>query len=117
MKVVIIGGGKIAYYLFKTLQASKHKFVVLEERRELCEKIATELEVDVYNGDGTNIPMLEQAGAADADFLVAITGKDEKNLIACEIGKKKFRVRQTIAKVNNPKNIEMFYKLGVDKTV
>ena len=117
MKIIIIGGGKLAYYLVKTLQPGKHDIVVLEEKKELCEKIATDLEVDVFNGDGTNISMLSQAGCQDADFLVAITGKDENNLIACEIAKKKFRVKQTIAKVNNPKNIEMFYKLGVDKPV
>ncbi|MHB8961667.1 MAG: potassium channel family protein [Saccharofermentanales bacterium] len=117
MKIVIVGGGKLAYYLVKTLQPSKHKIVVIEQRKDLCEKIATELEVEVYNGDGTNISMLEQAGCMNADFMIAITGKDENNLIACEIGKKKFKIRQTVAKVNNPKNIDMFYRLGVDKPV
>ncbi len=117
MKVIIIGGSKLSYYLVKTLQAARHEVVVLESRKELCEKLANELEVDVFFGDGTNIVMLEQAGARNADFMVAITGKDENNLIACEIGKKKFNIKQTIAKVNNPKNIEMFYKLGIDKPV
>ncbi|MHB1453196.1 MAG: potassium channel family protein [Saccharofermentanales bacterium] len=117
MKIIIVGGGKLAYYLVKTLQPSRHKIVVIEQRKDLCEKIATELEVEVYNGDGTNISMLEQAGCMNADFMIAITGKDENNLIACEIGKKKFMIRQTVAKVNNPKNIDMFYRLGVDKPV
>lgn len=117
MKIIILGGGKLAYYLVKTLQPGKHSIVVLEQQKELCEKMANELEVDVFHGDGTNIAMLERAGAQDADFMVAITGKDENNLIACEIAKKKFNVKQTISKVNNPKNIDMFYKLGVDKPV
>ncbi len=117
MKIIIIGGGKLAYYLVKTLQPSRHQIIVVELRKELCEKIATELEVDVFNGDGTSITMLEQAGCLDADFMITLTGKDENNLIACEIGKKKFGVKQTIAKVNNPKNIDMFYRLGVDKPV
>ena len=117
MNIIIIGGGKLAYYLVKTLQPSKHRIVVVEQRKDLCEMIATELEVEVFNGDGTNIAMLEQAGCLNADFMIAITGKDENNLIACEIGKKKFKVKQTVAKVNNPKNIDMFYRLGVDKPV
>lgn len=117
MRIVIIGGGKVAYYLIKTLQRNKHDITLIELRKDVCEKIATDFEVDVYNGDGTNINTLEDANCQDADFLIAVTGKDENNLIACEIGKKRFNVKQTVAKVNNPKNIEMFVKLGVDKPV
>ncbi len=117
MRIIIIGGGKVAYYLVKTLQPGKHDITLIEMRKEICEKIATDFEVDVYNGDGTSIDMLEQANCQDADFLIAVTGKDENNLIACEIAKKKFNVKQTVSKVNNPKNIEMFIRLGVDKPV
>lgn len=107
----------MAYYLVKTLQPGKHNITLIEMRKDICEKIATDFEVEVYNGDGTNIDMLEQANCQDADYLIAVTGKDENNLIACEIAKKKFNVKQTVAKVNNPKNIEMFIRLGVDKSV
>ena len=117
MRIVIIGGGKVAYYLIKTLQRNKHEITLIELRKDVCEKIATDFEVDVFNGDGTNIKILEDANCQNADFLIAVTGKDENNLIACEIGKKRFNVKQTVAKVNNPKNIEMFIKLGVDKPV
>jgi trk system potassium uptake protein TrkA len=117
MRVIIVGGGKVAYYLVKTLQPGKHQIALIELRKDICEKIATDYEVDVYNGDGTSISMLEQANCQDADYLVAVTGKDENNLIACEIAKKKFNVKQTVAKVNNPKNIEMFIRLGVDRPV
>lgn len=117
MRIFIIGGGKVAYYLVKTLQPGKHNITLIEMRKDICEKIATDFEVNVYNGDGTNIDILEQANCQNADFLIAVTGKDENNLIACEIAKKKFNVKQTVAKVNNPKNIEMFIRLGVDKPV
>lgn len=115
MRVIIIGGGNISYYLVKTLQPGKHDITIIEMKKDICEKIATDFEVEVYNGDGTNIELLEQANCKDADFFVAVTGRDENNLIACEIAKKKFHVKQTVAKVNNPKNIEMFVRLGVDK--
>lgn len=117
MRIIIVGGGKVAYYLIKTLMPSKHDITLIEKRKDICEKIATDFEVDVFNGDGTTIDMLEQANCQNADFLVAVTGKDENNLIACEIAKKKFNVKQTVSKVNNPKNIEMFDRLGVDKPV
>jgi len=118
MHIIIVGGGKVAYYLVKTLLPSRHDITIIEQRKDVCEKIATDFDtVEVYNGDGTNIELLEQAKCKNADFLVAVTGKDENNLIACEIAKKKYNVKQTVAKVNNPKNIDMFYKLGVDKPV
>jgi len=116
MRIIIVGGGKLAYYLVKTLLPSRHEITIIEQRKDVCEKIATDFdEVQVFNGDGTNISILEKAKCHKADFLVAVTGKDENNLIACEIAKKKFKVNKTVAKVNNPKNIEMFNRLGVDK--
>lgn len=117
MRILIIGGGKLAYYLVKTLQPGQHDITVVERRMEICERIATDFNAEVYNGDGTNIALLEQAGAAQMDILIALTGKDESNLIASEIAKKKFGIRTTVAKVNNPKNIEMFERLGVDRSV
>ena len=118
MRIIIVGGGKLAYYLAKTLIPSRHDITIIEQRKDVCEKVATDFEeVQVYNGDGTNIEILEKAKCEKADFLVAVTGKDENNLIACEIAKKRFKVSQTVAKVNNPKNIEMFHRLGVDKPV
>lgn len=55
--------------------------------------------------------------AEKADTFIAVTGKDEDNLIACQLAKRNFGVRRTIARVNNPKNVEVFQKLGVDLAV
>ncbi len=117
MNILIIGGGRLAYYLIKTLNPMKHAIRLIELRKDYCERIATDFDVDVYNGDGTNMDLLDQAGCGECDFVIAITGKDQVNLVACEIAKRRFGVRQTVAKVNNPKNIDMFVKLGVDRPV
>lgn len=116
MKIVIVGGGKLAYYLIKTLRPYRHDIYCVELQKELSERIATDFDdVSVYNGDGTSIRTLEEIGCRNADFYVAVTGKDENNLIGCEIAKKRFQVKTTVARVNNPKNIEMFNRLGVDR--
>lgn len=117
MNIVIIGGGKVGYYLSKTLLSYRHKIKVIELKRTLCEKIADELNIPVYNGDATKIDILKAAGATNADILIAVTGSDEENLIACELAKNNFQVRKTIARVNNPKNAKVFRKLGVDFAV
>jgi len=116
MKIVIVGGGKLAYYLIKTLKPSRHNITLIEQVIDTSSRIASDFEeVSVYNGDGTNIQVLEEVGCHDADFFVAVTGKDENNLVACEIAKLKFNARVTVARVNNPKNSEIFGRLGIDK--
>ena len=116
MRVYIIGGGKLAYYLIKTLQPFRHEITIVELEKTVCERIATEFDdVRVYNGDGSTIQMLQEVDCGKADFYIAVTGKDENNLIGCQIAKRNFNVKRTVARVNNPKNVEMFHLLGVDR--
>ena len=120
MFLIIIGGGKVGYYLAKTLSELKYKVTVIESNRELCLNIAnttSNIDVNVINGDGTSINYLIDAEIETADALIAVTGRDQDNLIACQIAKNKFNVKKTIARVNNPKNIKIFEKLGVDTVV
>jgi trk system potassium uptake protein len=117
MEIVIIGGGKIGYYLAKTLIPYKHKISVVEVRGSVCERIANELDIPVLNGDGTDLEVLKSVIAENTDAVIAVTGKDEDNLVVCQLAKKAFNVPNTIARVNNPKNIDVFKKLGVDMTV
>jgi len=117
MFIIIVGGGKVGYYLAKTLAQLKYKITVLETNRELCMNIVnatSDLGVNVINGDGTNMNFLKDADIESADALIAVTGRDQDNLIACQIAKKEFNIKKTIARVNNPKNIKIFEKLGVD---
>jgi len=117
MYIIVAGGGKLGYYLVKTLLSYKHKLTVIEPKVELCEKLANELNIPAFNGDATDLDILTQVEAEKADTFIAVTGKDEDNLIACQLAKRNFGVRRTIARVNNPKNVEVFQKLGVDLAV
>jgi trk system potassium uptake protein TrkA len=114
MNIVIIGGGKVGYYLAKTLLSFHHKVSVIELKHNLCQKLADELNLPVFHGDATKIDILKNAETSKADIVIAVTGQDEENLIACQLAKNNFRVRKTIARVNNPKNTNVFLKLGVD---
>ena len=120
MYIIIVGGGKVGYYLTKMLAQLKYKITVLETNRDLCMNIVnatSDLGVNVINGDGTNINFLKDADIESADALIAVTGRDQDNLIVCQIAKKEFNTKKTIARVNNPKNIKIFEKLGVDSAV
>ncbi|CDG37660.1 K+ transport system, NAD-binding component [Acetivibrio thermocellus BC1] len=117
MFIVIAGGGKIGYYLVKTLLPYKHKIAIIESKENVCIKIANELHIPVINGDCTDLEILSEVELEKADVFIAVTGKDEDNLISCQLAKRNFGVKRTISRVNNPKNIEIFQKLGVDLAV
>ncbi len=120
MYIIIVGGGKVGYYLAKTLAPEDHKIVLIEEDNDLCNKIAGELSdlgIELIHGDGTDIIYLQDAEVEHANILIAVTGHDQNNLVACQLAKNYFGVPRTIARVNNPKNIHVFKQLGVDTVV
>lgn len=117
MKVVVVGGGKVGYYLAKTLMEHGHAPMVIEEDKETCSYIANALDIPAICGDGTTIEVLESAQVGRCDAFVSVTGKDENNLIACQLAKKRFQVKRTVAKVNNPRNRDVMIQLGVDIAV
>lgn len=117
MYIVIVGAGKVGYFLSKRLSSNKHTVSIVDKDRQLCEQAAKELEVLVINGDGCDPNILEQAGVSRADVVAAVTGDDEDNLIICQLAKEIFKVRRAVGRVNNPDNEHAFAELGVDVPV
>ncbi|WP_026394153.1 potassium channel family protein [Acetobacterium malicum] len=117
MKSIIIGGGKVGYYLVQTLKKRGYHVVLIERNGAICQKIAEDIDIEIICGDGTDLEVLKDAGIQEAEIIAAVTGTDEENLVICEIAKVSFNINKTIARINNPKNIAMFKALGVDKTV
>lgn len=117
MYIVIVGGGNVGYYLTKALMSSSHEIVLMEKDRQVHRRIADELGEIAIQGDGCEVRLLEEAGVARADVVVACTGEDEDNLVICQMAKRMFNVPRTIARVNNPLNERLFHQLGIDATV
>lgn len=117
MYVIVIGGGKVGYYLAKELLAENHEVLVIELEAAKCERIAEELGDIVLKGDGCEAATAEIAGFGRADMVCAVTGDDEDNLVSCQMAKAKFNVPRTVARLNNPKNAKIFRLLGIDTTV
>ena len=117
MYIIVAGGGQVGYYLSKVLVNEGHEVLVIEQDPKKCERINEELGSVVMRGDGCEAATLEQAGTGRAAMLIAVTGDDEDNLVACQVAKHKFKVARTIARIKNPENEEIFEKLGVDVTV
>jgi trk system potassium uptake protein TrkA len=117
MYIIVVGGGKIGYHLAKTLLAEGHEVLVIEKDRSRIEFICGELGSICLLGDGCEASTLAEAGTTRADMLIAMTGDDEDNLVACQVAKHKFKVPRTIARSSNPKNEPLFRLLGIDVTV
>ena len=117
MFVLVIGGGKVGYYLTKELIDSGHEVVLMEKDKDRANQIADEIGSIVISHDGCEGKYLAEAGANRADIVAAVTGDDEDNLVICQMAKHHFDVPKTIARVNNPKNEDLFRHLGVDEII
>ena len=117
MYIVVIGAGKVGYFLAKRLCRNKHSVAIVDKDRSVCEEMAKDTDALLINGDGCDPRILEEAGIERADVLAAVTGEDEDNLIICQLAKAKFNVRRTVGRVNNPDNEHTFSELEVDVPV
>lgn len=116
MNVLIVGGGKTGSFLAQELYQEGQAVTVIEKRSDGAAKLKETLPaITVVAGDGADPSTLELAGVRNADVVVASTGDDEDNLVVCLLARQEYRVRSTVARVNNPKNEWLFTSgMGVD---
>jgi trk system potassium uptake protein len=116
MKVMIVGAGRTGAQLVRFLLQQDHKVIVVEHRREVLSRIHRELPTEIiFEGNPIEPAVLEKAGISSIDVIAACTPNDELNLVICYIARQRYKVRRTIARVNNPHNAWLFNQLfGVD---
>lgn len=101
MKVIICGAGQVGFNIARYLADENNDVTVIDNRPDLIRKISDTLDVQAIVGHASHPPVLEQAGAADADMLIAVTAADEVNMIACQVAHSLFKVPTKIARVRN----------------
>ncbi len=117
MYIIVIGGGRVGYYLAQALLDEKHEVLIVEKNATVCEVLTEQMGSICFRGDGCEAATLAEIGTGRADMFIAVTGDDPDNLVACQIAKHKFNVSRTIARIRNPQNEAIFKKLGIDVTV
>ncbi len=120
MKIILIGGGKVGYAIVRQLTREGHSILVIDSDRSLVEEVSNSLDVMAICGNGANLDVLKEAGAAHADLLIACTAQDELNILCC-IFARKLGCANTIARVRSPEYAEQMYyikdELGLSMTV
>ncbi len=116
-KVLLVGGRSKAKSLAVSLINKGYQVTVINDTLEDCVKLSEIDRLTVIHGDGTRPFVLEDASAQDADIAISMTAKDEDNLVICELCKKKFQVKKTVALLTDPKKTDFFYKMGIDSVV
>lgn len=119
MFVFIAGGGRTGSELATQLIAQKYEVRLLEHRRDLLTRLHHELPTEViYEGQATDPAVLKNAGLDKAQVLVACTNDDASNLVLCYLARTMFKVKRTVARINNPRNAWLFDKnFHVDETI
>lgn len=98
--VMIIGGGRIGYYLAKLLSDTGRNIKLIEHNYDRCYNLTDSLpDVTVINGDGTDQDILDEQGLERQDALVSLTGIDEENIIVSMYAESK-GINKVITKVN-----------------
>jgi trk system potassium uptake protein TrkA len=117
MYVIVVGGGKVGYFLSRDLLERGDEVTLVEKDGARAGWLEGQLGSIVMLGDGDEVAFLSTTGIERADAVLAVTGDDEDNLVALQLAKKHFNVPLTIARVNNPANVDIFKTLGVDEAV
>ena len=118
MYMILIGGGNVGIQLAKRLIARGEEVLVIEKDAGTAGKLANLLgEEYVMHGDGCEVFTQRDAGFERADVIVAVTGEDEDNFVACQLAKEVWKTERIIARVNDPSHEETFRNIGIEETV
>ena len=117
MKIVIAGGRNEADFLISSLLNKSHKLTVINDDEKYCGYLSATHGIAIIYGDPCKQYVLSDAGIFDYDILIALKPDDADNLAICQAAKRIFGIKKAVCTVSNPKNVEVFKKLGVNTVI
>ncbi len=99
MKVIVCGAGQVGFNIARHLATENNQVTVVDQSAELIRKVTDSLDVRAMVGFASHPDVLERAGAAEADMLIAVTYADEVNMVACQVAHSLFDLPTKIARV------------------
>ncbi|HJQ77350.1 MAG TPA: Trk system potassium transporter TrkA [Acidimicrobiia bacterium] len=116
MRIIIVGAGAVGSYLAERLSSGGEDVVVIEDNEDRAAELQDRIDAMVLHGNGASVQMLEHAGAAEADLLIAVTSSDGANILACHTGTM-LGIETTIARIEDGELREGVDRLGVDMVI
>lgn len=101
MRVIICGAGQVGYNIASYLSREDSDVTVIDHNPDLIAHINDEMDVNGIVGHASKPEVLSQAGAADADLILAVTHFDEVNMVACQVAHSLFNVPKKIARIRD----------------
>ena len=117
MRIVIVGGYNKADFLIDSLLKKDHKLVVVNEDKDYSEYLSMKYDISVVCGDPCKQYLLEEAEIDDFDILISLMEKDQDNFAICQTAKKIYNIKKVVCIVTDPKNVDIFKKLGLDTVI
>jgi trk system potassium uptake protein TrkA len=120
MRVVIVGAGEVGFQIAKVLSLEDIEVVVIDKEKAKLKRITDEIDVFVIEGEGGAPSVLEEAGAREADILLAVTNIDEINIVACSVAKEIFHIPRNVARIRNLEyigNETLLNSLGINPAI
>jgi trk system potassium uptake protein TrkA len=116
MRIIIVGAGAVGSYLAERLSSGGEDVVVIEDDEARAAELQERIDALVLQGNGASVHMLEEAGAAETDLLIAVTSSDGANILACYTGTQ-LGAKTTIARIEDGELREGADRLGVDMII
>lgn len=99
MKIIILGAGQVGSSVARNLASEANDITVVDHDAELLRNLSESVDLSTLEGYAAHPGILAQAGAADADMIIAVTNNDETNMVACQVAWTLFRTPTKIARV------------------
>jgi len=117
MNILICGGTSEADYVLSAFKKSHNRIVVMNDNHETADLLSEHYDLDVIMVDPTKIYSFEEADVTNFDLVVSLLDKDADNFVVCQIAKQLFHIKKAICTVNNPNNVAIFQRLGIDSPI
>src|SRR5690606_3795379 len=116
MKIIVVGAGAVGSYLAKLLSSEGKDVLVIESDEDRAAEMQEALDALVVVGNGASAATLEEAGAGNADLLIAVSNSDGANILACHTARQ-LGAKRTVARIEDPGLREGVDQLGVDVVI
>jgi trk system potassium uptake protein TrkA len=101
MKVIVCGAGQVGFHIARQLSMEGNDVTVVDQSQELVRRVSDSMDVQAFVGFASHPNVLEQAGAADADMIIAVTYADEVNMVACQVAHSLFNLPTKVARIRH----------------